>query len=215
MQSGSAGEKNLDLVEVAHQLLMTIPIDEVDVERVAERAGVSTDTVFDHFGTSREIRLAALRVTANDLIETLLLSIQRAVERSKSEDMRLAQSNRLLLCSTVATYLDHVMGYPSTYATLNKLASVDPEFGAIFKGVRAQATSMILDCFRLNKTPVTNLLVVSWIQFVEAVMLNWLDNPADVSREELLEVLISGTDVYFAYFETREGPVELPPEFFT
>lgn len=206
MDTGASPE----LIEIAHELLMTIPFDEVDVVRVAEKAGISTDDVFDQFGTSREIRLAALRVAANDLVATLLDAIARATEKSETTGMRLRETNQTLLRSTVAAYLDHVMGYPSTYDTLNKLASVDPEFGAIFQAVRSEAVKMMLECFKLTRTPLMRLKVKSWIQYIEATLLNWLSDPQGISRDELLESLISGAEVYFEYFETRPGPQTIP-----
>lgn len=205
LDSGS----NPELVEIAHDLLMTIPFDEVDVVNVAAAAGVSTEVVFDQFGTSREIRLAALRVAANDLVDTLLGAIAQATELSETSGMRIRETNQALLHSTVAAYLDHVMGYPSTYDTLNKLASVDPEFGAIFQAVRSEAVKMMLQCFKLTRTPLMSLQVKSWIQYIEAMLLNWLRDPQGIGRDELLEALISGSEVYFEYFETRSEPKQI------
>src|SRR4051812_42632440 len=68
----SAGDRRAQLVEIGLELLPTTPVQELTIDEVARRAGISRSLLFHYFATKREYYTAVTQAAADLLWEHLL-----------------------------------------------------------------------------------------------------------------------------------------------
>ena len=68
----SAGDRRAQLVQIGLELLPTTPVQELTIDEVARRAGISRSLLFHYFATKREYYTAVTRAAADLLWEHLL-----------------------------------------------------------------------------------------------------------------------------------------------
>ena len=68
----TAGDRRAQLVQIGLELLPTTPVQELTIDEVARRAGISRSLLFHYFATKREYYTAVTRAAADLLWEHLL-----------------------------------------------------------------------------------------------------------------------------------------------
>ena len=68
----TAGDRRAQLVQIGLELLPTTPVQELTIDEVARRAGISRSLLFHYFATKREYYTAVTRAAADLLMEHLL-----------------------------------------------------------------------------------------------------------------------------------------------
>ena len=68
----TAGDRRAQLVQIGLELLPTTPVQELTIDEVARRAGISRSLLFHYFATKREYYTAVTRAAADLMLEHLL-----------------------------------------------------------------------------------------------------------------------------------------------
>src|SRR3954469_11614521 len=168
------------LLDLGVRLLATRSLDELSIDVLAEEAGISRGLLYHYFGSKHAFHEAVVRRAADDLIaQTAPPGHGEPLER---------------LLTSVTAYVDYVVANQEGYRSLVRAAAGGNDaLRRIYEGARAALTDRV---FRedtggeiLPDTPLTRLLVRGWSALAEELVLSWAEEPAGVSREELLAVL--------------------------
>lgn len=173
------------LVELGVQLLATRPFDELSIEVLAEHAGISRGLLYHYFGNKADFHRAVIRKAADDLIRvTAPVESGAPLER---------------LAASLDAYVEYVETNFAGYTSMVRAAAGGNEdLREIYEEARAALTDRIfdvadsegvLDVFHLEDTPAVRLMVRGWSAMAEDVVISWVRDHRDVSREELLTML--------------------------
>ncbi|MGW6455665.1 TetR/AcrR family transcriptional regulator [Streptomyces sp. NPDC055078] len=182
----SVEERRTQLLAAALELFAHRAPDEVSLDDVAERAGVSRPLVYRYFpGGKQQLYEAALRSAAD------------ALSRCFSEPPTGPPTERL--ARVLDRYLAFVDGHDAGFSALLRGGSVaeTSRTTAIVDGVRRAAAEQILVHLTGDRPPGPRLrlLVRTWIAAVEAASLIWLDEEkhpdAPALRDWLVDHLIA------------------------
>lgn len=169
------------LLLLGTRLLGTRPLDEFSVEVVAEEAGISRGLLYHYFGSKHGFVLAVLQRMTDDLFET--------TAPVDHPDL----SHRLEV--SLRRYLDWVRENLTGYRSLLREArSGNAEVLAIYESGRNALTDRIFESstpedlasYGIVDTPKVRLFARSWAAMVEDVILSWLDDPRDLTAEEVV-----------------------------
>jgi AcrR family transcriptional regulator len=178
----SPDQRRAQLLDLGVRLLATRSLDELSIDLFAEEAGISRGLLYHYFGNKHAFHEAVVRRAADDLIA------QTAPPVDGDPLHRLTVS--------MTAYLDYVESNHEGYLSLVKGAAGGNEtMRAIYDEARAALTDRI---FRedaqaeiIPDTPTTRLVVRGWSAMVEDLVLSWVADPAGVSRDELLAIMIA------------------------
>jgi len=172
------------LLELGMRLLATHTLDEVSIELLAEEAGISRGLLYHYFGNKQEFHTAVVRRAVEEIY---------AITAPRDIDDPLEQ-----LAVSLGAYVDYVSENHTGYVSLVRAAAGgNEELRAIYQEARRALTDRIfeiagpdhLEALGVVDSPATRLLVDGWAAFVENVVVAWVEDPHDVSRDELLQRL--------------------------
>jgi AcrR family transcriptional regulator len=171
------------LLDLGVWLLATRSLDELSIDDLAEEAGVSRGLLYHYFGGKQEFREAVCRRAADELIA-------RTAPPAAG-----APADRLL--ASVAAYLDYVIGNHQGYLSLVRgAAGGNAALRQVYDEARAALTDRIfttdVDGEVVPDNPAARLLVRGWAALAEELVLTWLAEPGEVTRDELLG-LVAGS----------------------
>ncbi|WP_238342866.1 TetR/AcrR family transcriptional regulator [Nocardioides cynanchi] len=171
------------LLEMGVRLLATRSLDELSIDHLAEEAGVSRGLLYHYFGGKQEFREAVCRRAADELVA-------RTAPPADGEP-----ADRLL--ASVAAYLDYVIGNRQGYVSLVRgAAGGNAALRQVYDDARAALTDRIFTTDARGEvvpdTPAARLLVRGWAALAEELVLTWIAEPGEVSRDELLR-LVAGS----------------------
>ncbi|WP_241153842.1 TetR/AcrR family transcriptional regulator [Nocardioides pantholopis] len=171
------------LLDLGVRLLATRPLDELSIDVLAEEAGISRGLLYHYFGNKHAFHEAVVRHAADDLIaQTAPPASGPPLER---------------LLTSVTAYVDYVIANREGYLSLVRAAAGgNDRLREIYEEARAVLTDRVFredpEGHILLDTPAARLLVRGWSALTEELVLTWADDPAGVTREELLD-LIAGS----------------------
>lgn len=168
------------ILDTAMLLTPERPLKDLTVEAVADRAGVSKSLIFHYFPTLRDLQLEVLRIGA----EALVSIIDRARGDGPPEEQ---------LANGLEAYLDFMATRSETIAWAASLATVDPDFEAVYATVRTQATDLARQCFEGRTDALGDYVLGGWITFVDSVSHAWIRDPAGIERSDFLARLLEAT----------------------
>ena len=176
----SAGDRRAQLVQIGLELLPTTPVQELTIDEVARRAGISRSLLFHYFATKREYYTAVTRAAADLLWEHLMPPPGAAPDEQ------------------VTGMLDRYVGWVETYrdshlAFVRGAAGGDPWVSEVYEDTRARLVEVALDALELPDDVRRRQLVLAWFAFTEDLVGQWVREPA-MSREELLTLLRDALD---------------------
>ncbi len=171
----SAGDRRAQLVQIGLELLPTTPVQELTIDEVARRAGISRSLLFHYFATKREYYTAVTRAAADLLWEHLLPPPGASPE------------------ARVSGMLDRYVGWVETFrethlAFVRGAGGGDPWVSEVYEETRARLVDVALTALELPDDALRRQLVLAWFAFTEDLVGSWALEPA-MSRPELLALL--------------------------
>ena len=173
-------QRRTQLLDLGAHLFATRSVEEISIDVLAEEAGVSRGLLYHYFGNKSDFREAVIRHAVEDLVaQTAPPAEGEPVER---------------LLASLGVYVDYVLANLTLYRSLVRAAAGGTdEVLALYEEGRAALTDRI---FRedaqgeiLVDSPRTRLVVRGWSAMTEEMVLSWAEDPAGMSREDLLGVL--------------------------
>lgn len=155
--------RQAQLVAIGLELLKTMPLDQLPLDEVAGRAGISRTLLFHHFGSKRAYQVALVEAAGALLMEVT----EPDPEAATTEQLRAGIEAFLL-------FVDEHRG--SYVALVRGAAASDDELGAVVERVRAGLVERVLAAAVPVSEPVDPFLrlrVRSWIALTEEAALQW------------------------------------------
>ncbi len=176
----SLDERREQLIALGEVLFAERPFDEVSVDDIAGRAGISQGLLYHYFGSKRGFYVAVVRSGIADL--------RRAVAVPPGPDRTLRSLDAYL-----AYVEEHAAGY---LQLLGAGIGADPEVAAIVDDLRRELAGRVLDGLRQSGSswpgagppPLLRHAVRGWIGTVEGASLDWVAH-RDVPRERVCAFL--------------------------
>jgi AcrR family transcriptional regulator len=173
-------ERRSRLISVGVELFSRHSYDELSVDDIARRAGVSKGLLYHYFDGKRGFYVETVREAARTLCE-------RVEAASFAETDELSQ-----LKAGISAYLGYVSEHARAYVTLLRGGiGYDPEVAAVVEGTRQHFLKLLLE--HLEEFPDQARLRSAfrgWIGFVEAASLDWVEK-RDLDQAELAQLLLS------------------------
>jgi AcrR family transcriptional regulator len=172
----SAGDRRAQLVAIGLELLPATPVQELTIDEVARRAGISRSLLFHYFPTKRDYYTAVTRAAGDLLWEHLL---PRSGTPAPDQ---------------VPGMIDRYIGWVDTYrdahlAFVRGAAGGDAWVAEVYEDVRERLVDVALTALELPDDPLRRQLVRSWFAFTEDLVGQWAREPA-MSRAELGDLLL-------------------------
>jgi AcrR family transcriptional regulator len=176
----SAGDRRAQLVEIGLDLLPTTPVQELTIDEVARRAGISRSLLFHYFATKRDYYTAVTRAAADRLWEHLLPRPGTPPD------------------GQVRGMIDRYVGWVDTYreshlAFVRGAAGGDPWVAEVYEDTRERLVDLALTALELPDDTVRRQLVRAWFAFTEDLVNQWAREPA-MSRDDLVTLLLAVLD---------------------
>jgi AcrR family transcriptional regulator len=172
------------LLDLGLQLLSTRSLEELSIDLLAEKAGISRGLLYHYFGNKQDFHLAVVRRAADQVIRvTEPGPAGTALER---------------LAGSLEAYVDYVLANYEGYSSLVRgAASGNPALREIYEETRAALTDRIfatagrdgLDELGVTDTPAVRLMARGWSALTEEVVLEWVRGGCEVPKDELLSLL--------------------------
>jgi AcrR family transcriptional regulator len=171
----SAGDRRAQLVQIGLELLPTTPVQELTIDEVARRAGISRSLLFHYFATKRDYYTAVTRAAADLLWDHLLPAPGTPAEEQ------------------VTGMLDRYVGWVETFreshlAFVRGAAGGDPWVSEVYEETRGRLVGVSLTALGLPDDALRRQLVLAWFAFTEDLVGQWVQEPT-MSRPELLILL--------------------------
>jgi len=169
------------LLELGVKLFAKVTLDDLSIEKLAEAAGISRGLLYHYFGNKRDFHRAVVRRAADDII-----AITAPSEGNSPMERMLGSLER---------YVDYVVENREGYVSLVKgAAGGNEDLSEIYEEARAALTDRIfwtstpeeLAAVGIHDTPQVRLALRGWSAFVETMVLTWIDDPADMTKQQLL-----------------------------
>jgi len=171
-------ERQTQLLELGLREFALQPYDELSIDELAKRAGISKGLLYHYFPTKRDFYVATVREAARRLTEeTLTADSLPPLERLERGLM---------------AYLDFVERHSKAYAALMRGGiGADPEVAAIIEGTRQDLIARMMVGTPAPESAAERaslkLALRGWIGFVEATAIEWaLEHKP--SRRALIEL---------------------------
>jgi AcrR family transcriptional regulator len=171
----TAGDRRAQLVGIGLELLPTTPVQELTIDEVARRAGISRSLLFHYFPTKRDYFAAVTRAAARALEEHLL---PRGEHPGPDQ---------------VPGMLDRYVGWVETFreahrAFVRGAAGGDPWVAEVYEEKRERLVAVALTALALPDDALHRQLVRAWFAFTEDLVGQWVLEQT-MSREDLLALL--------------------------
>ena len=171
----TAGDRRAQLVQIGLELLPTTPVQELTIDEVARRAGISRSLLFHYFATKRDYYTAVTRAAADLMWEHLMPRPGTPAEEQ------------------VPGVLDRYVGWVETYrethlAFVRGAAGGDPWVSEVYEETRARLVDVALGALDLPDDALRRQLILAWFAFTEELVGHWAQEPT-MSRTELLTLL--------------------------
>lgn len=174
----SPAERREQLLDLGVRLFARRSLEELSVDVMAQEAGISRGLLYHYFGDKLGFREAVVRRAAADLIaKTAPPTTGDPLER---------------LMRSMTAYLDWVEENHEGYLSLVRGAASDPTLQDVYDEARAALTDRIFDedeTGLIPDSPTARLLVKAWAAFAEELVLTWVADPGEVTREQLVALL--------------------------
>lgn len=185
----SPEQRRAQLIELGVQLLATRSLDQISVEDIADRAGVSRGLLFHYFTSKHDFHVALVRHISRDMLD-------RTAPDESLDPME-------MLRGTVVAYVDYVTERRDTYVSmLRGSMSGHPDMRAVFEETRhemVERTVAHVPSIGIDPGVAVRLAVRGWVSFVEDITIAWLQqektpsSPHDpaLTREQFVDLAVT------------------------
>lgn len=170
-------ERRSQLLDVGARLFAAKPYDEVLMEDIAERAGISRALLYRYFPNKRDLFAAIYQQAADRLLaETELDPAVPAFEQ---------------LSAGLDAHIDYFVANRNTVLAANRELAGDPVIQAVIDDELAVLRRRLLDATGLEDGPrdLVSAALMSWLVFVRTLCVDWLTNQT-FSRIELRDMCV-------------------------
>jgi AcrR family transcriptional regulator len=193
--------RRAQLLELGMRVFAEKTYDEVSIDDLARAAGISKGLLYHYFPTKRDLYLAGLRKTAEELLARTDVA---ALELSPIERIR----------TGIDAYLSFVAERSVSYVSLMRGGiGSDPEVLRIVEDVRATMVERMFTgpgsplAVGDHRTPRARAVLRGWLGFAEATSLDWLihrDLPQHEIRDLLVDVLVPALRLAMGFSLSRD-----------
>jgi AcrR family transcriptional regulator len=165
------------LIEIGAEMFAALPYDQVLMEDVAARAGVSRALLYRHFPGKRDLLAAVYERAAGELLDATTLD----------PDVPLAQQ----LVAGLDIHIDYFAANRHTVLAANRTLSGDPVIQAIITGELTELRRRVLAVTGVtgHDRDVLEAILTSWLTFVRVLCVEWLTDLA-IDRTELRDICL-------------------------
>lgn len=174
------------LLAVGSELFASRPYDDVWIDDVAERAGVSRGLLYHYFGNKRGF----LHAVVERETQQILAATAPDPEAPAAAQLRAA----------IDGYLDYVAAHPHGYrAIFRGVVSADARVRELVEANLRRQEERILASITAGApaSPELRLAVHGWLAFLVSIVLDWLEDPA-VERSTIAELGIRSLEALVA-----------------
>jgi AcrR family transcriptional regulator len=169
-------ERKSQLLKLGRSMFSASSYDEVSIDEVAQRAGISKGLLYHYFKSKRAFYTATVEAAASELMA-------RAVPDPDIGALEQVEKG-------VRAYLNYVDENRDAYRSLlSGGIGNDRELHAIVDRVRQGMTAIVLARMRPGPGPAMRVAVRGWVGFVEATSLAWIETN-EPTQDELAEMLV-------------------------
>ncbi|SER68802.1 transcriptional regulator, TetR family [Lentzea xinjiangensis] len=162
------------LVGVGASLFASKPYDEVAMEEVASRAGISRALLYRHFSSKRDL-FAAVHQHATD---QLLTEVEDLGDGTPAEQIAVA----------LDAHFDYFEANRNLVLAANRVLAGDPVVRAVITGGFAALQRRLLDVAGVDG-PLAAAAVLAWLEFVRVMCVEWLGRQG-FDRMELRDLCV-------------------------
>lgn len=169
--------RRAQLLDLAEEVFTNLRYDEVSMEDIATRAGISRALLYRHFAGKQVLFAAVYQRAADRLLEVTTF------------DPALSPADQVR--ALLDLYIDYFAEHRNTVLTANRVLAGDESIQAIIAGLFAQLRDRWLQVVDAD-TQARSLLSAafsSWLVFVRDLSVQWLSSQR-FSREELREICV-------------------------
>jgi AcrR family transcriptional regulator len=175
----TAVDRRAQLVGIGLELLPTTPVQELTIDEVARRAGISRSLLFHYFPSKRDYYTAVTRAAA-ELLEQHLVP-GGAPQAGELPGM-----------------VDRFVGWVDTYreahlSVVRGAAGGDPWVAEVYEETRERLVDVALAALGLPGDALRRQLVRAWFSFAEDLVGQWAREPA-MPRPALVALLLDVLD---------------------
>lgn len=167
------------LLAVGAAVFASKAYDEVQIDQIAQQAGVSRGLLYHYFPSKRAFFAAIVQLGYDEILE---------VTRPDP-----ALSPAAQLQAGLEAYLDYVESHPHMYrAIFRGAASSEASVQKVVNGNLDQQVQRILKGMGIarGKSSLAHLAVRAWMAFLIQAVLDWLDQGALGDRQQLIAVCL-------------------------
>jgi AcrR family transcriptional regulator len=171
-------ERRRQLVALGISLFSERPYDDVSIDELAQAAGISKGLLYHYFPTKRDFYVATVREAAQQLLD------RTATPEGMDPLDRLRAG--------LDAYVDYVARHGKPYQALMRSGiGADEEVARIVDETREAFCARLLEGAPVHERgPLVRVALRGWIGFVEAAVVEWLDEKRRVSAHTLRDVLV-------------------------
>jgi len=175
-------ERKAQLLAMGRAAFTQFSYDEVSIDELAKKAKISKGLFYYYFPTKRDLYIAGLKETAQELVNKLTgVKLQDTSPRERA-------------MVGVEAYLEHVASQSQGFVALMRGGiGSDPEVSAVLEGVRLAIVDEFLRGAPISQflktRPLSRIAIRSWVGMVESASIEWLSSK-DVTREAVRDMLV-------------------------
>lgn len=187
-------KRRAQLLKLGQELFSNFNYDELSIDEIARRAGISKGLLYHYFPSKRDYYVEVIRAGASELLA------QAEPPHHLDGLERLAVG--------LDGYLDYVQDHAKPFASLLRTGiGFDPEVANIVERTRQAFLGRVLEGIPDEPSPQMRNALRGWIGFVEGAVLDWLDHQ-DISRLELRTLLVEMAMQNIILVRSRAVPQE-------
>ncbi|GAA4809827.1 TetR/AcrR family transcriptional regulator [Nocardioides caeni] len=177
----SPDERRTQLLDLGVRLLATTSLEELSIDVLAEEAGISRGLLYHYFGTKLGFFEAVVQHAADDLY-------RQTAPPAEGEPLE-------RLMGSITGYVDYVVANQPGYRSLVRAASGGNDtlrriYDDTFRALADRFFAVDTGTIDLPDTPAVRLVLHAWQAMTEALVLRWCDDPAGLTRDDLLRVIV-------------------------
>lgn len=175
-------ERRRQLVTLGIELFSERAYDDVSIDELAQAAGISKGLLYHYFPTKRDFYVATVREAASQL---LALTATATATPPQTEPLARLESG-------LDVYIDYVSKHGKPYqALLRSGIGTDAEVARIVDETREAFCARLTEGAPVDATsPLVRIALRGWVGFVEAAVIEWLDDRRAADPVSLRKMLV-------------------------
>jgi AcrR family transcriptional regulator len=175
--------RRAQLLALGRAAFARLPYDDVSIDGIAVSAGISKGLLYHYFPTKRDLYVAGLRETADELVARVVAAAEGGTPIER-------------LRAGLDAFFDHVAAEATPYVALMRGGvGSDPVTAEIINGTRDRLIALMLarlDAAQLTRgpSPLQRIALYGWFGMIEAASLQWCEH-RDADRAEVRDFLIN------------------------